>query len=237
MLQNRSFETDLIEALMGDEADPNPLTGTKLAFFLATVAMLKEHRNEQGVKDGMSIYWRAVSRLGLINRDHKGLFIFGNVDDQKRYADAALVALSSVSEDDEVGQSDFAAKATIGEPDSSSTLSAQAEVGAEGLAAFAEKAQLKMPSGPSHDYIAAEIAAKRQMYKKPFEYRMGSGRIIGEFRYSELQHAEVLSAQDVKIFRAVREHAVADGDPLVADYFPEKTLTEILTEVKRHANN
>ena len=237
MLQQRSFETDLIEALLGEDADPNPLTGTKLAFFLATVAMLKEHRDDQGVKDGMSIYWRAVSRLGLINRDHRGLFNFGNVDDQKRYADAAGMVLSSVSKDDEDGPRAHAEKATIGVPDSSSTSSAQAEDGAEGLNRAADKAPKELPSTPSPDYIAAEIAAKRQMYKKPFEYRMGSGRIIGEFRYSELQHAEVLSAQDVKIFRSVREYTVADGDPLVADYFPEKKLTEILTEVKRHANN
>lgn len=236
MLLEHSFEVELIATLAAGDADPNRLTGTKLAFFLATITMLREHKDDKGFREGLSIYWRAAERLGLVTRDDRGLFTFGDDDQAPLAVEASVYESSAAETDDENGHHIIANEAVLLTPDSSSTLSAQAE-DAEGRSTVADKAKLSVPSAPSLEYIKAEIAAKRAMYKKPFEYRMGSGRQIGEFHYSELQHAEVLSAQDVKIFRAVREYAIADGDPVVADYFPEKKLTEILTEVKRHANN
>lgn len=239
MLQEHNFETDLIEALMtSSEGGHNPLTGTKLAFFLATVAMLKEHHDATAFKDGLSIYWRAAERLGLVQRDGKGMFDFDNEGDQPSTVDKAMIVMSAfAAEDDERGQVGAAENAEVDVPVSSSIQSAQAEDGEEGHTAAADKAKSAVPSSPSPAYLAAEIEERQERYRKAFAFRMGEGRSIGEFRYSELSRCESESVRDAKIFRAVREYAVPAGDPLVADYFPGARLETILSEVRKNAHN
>jgi hypothetical protein len=84
-----------------------------------------------------------------------------------------------------------------------------------------------MPNKPTHENDAPTPAKKEK------------GRLIGEFRFSELSHWETLSMREAAIFRSIRDSILppVGTDPKVRDYFPEQELAAILDEVQKKAKD
>jgi len=103
-----------------------------------------------------------------------------------------------------------------------------ADIAARNQAATMATIQATLENEPDGDYWSTATKAKAEIYEKAFEFKMGDGRPIGDYRYSELNNAELKSDRDGMIFREIRKHGVPVGDPKVKKYMKAKAVFTII---------
>jgi hypothetical protein len=210
---------DALRRALKEAGGPQP---ADMRFQMEVRFFLEETKN---FDRALSILVEVGEDLGLVTRDVSGHFEPRKPESvaAKRGGEAKPAANDDIKDDAE----------------------AQVEAEAEDEAAIAEALKRADANEPDEAYWQGEAKTRKEVWAKAFEFRLGTGRKIGDMRWSELLSVSSKLGRDAEIARAVYDHAKPAKDDLVRAYMPAKVVHSIIqnadkrrkTKEKREAQN